>query len=73
MTKLLDNAVERIRAMSPERQDEAAEILLVIAEQDPASVQLSAEQIAELERRLREPAVYATDEQVAELFQKLGA
>ena len=42
-------------------------MLLGIAEQDPDAVQLSKEQQQEVAHRLREPAVYATDEQVAEL------
>ncbi len=72
MTKLLDKAVQRIRAMSPEQQDEAAEVLLSISEQDPEKVRLSPDQIVEVERRLSEPVVHATDEQVASLFQKIG-
>ncbi len=73
MTKLLDKAVEHIRTMSPERQDEAAEILLGFSERDLGTVKLSDDQVAEVRRRLKEPAVYATDEQVAALFQKMGA
>ncbi len=72
MTKLLEKAIQRIRTMSPQRQDEAAEVLLGFAEQNPDSVQLSKEQQREVARRLRDPAVYATDEQVTALFQKMG-
>ncbi|MBT4045209.1 MAG: hypothetical protein HN834_23905 [Rhodospirillaceae bacterium] len=72
MTKLFDKAVQRIREMSPQQQDEAAEVLISIAQQDNEAVQLSADQIAEIKHRLSEPAVYATDEQVESLFQKMG-
>ncbi|MBT5524708.1 MAG: hypothetical protein HOK21_11510 [Rhodospirillaceae bacterium] len=58
--------------MSPQQQDEAAEVLISIAQQDNEAVQLSADQIAEIKHRLSEPAVYATDEQVESLFQKMG-
>ena len=72
MTKLFDKAGHRIREMSPQQQDEAAEVLISIAQQDNEAVQLSADQIAEIKHRLSEPAVYATDEQVESLFQKMG-
>ena len=72
MTIVLEQAIERIRRLPDARQDEAAEILLSMATQDPDAVQLSVEQEAEVRRRLNTPATYATDEQVAEAFRKLA-
>jgi len=72
MTAKLEKAIERIRNLSPEQQDEAAEVLLEMADQDPDTVRLTPEQIAEVEAIASEPAIYATDEQVAALFRKMG-
>ena len=72
MTKLLDKAIERIRHLPDARQDEAAEILLSMATQDPDAVRLSSKQESEVRRRLKAPPTYATDEQVSEVFRKLA-
>ena len=71
MSDLLDQAVAKVRRLSQDRQDEAAEILLAIAEEDPSRYQLSAKQRAEVRRRLAEPPDYATDAEVEETFNRL--
>jgi len=72
MTKLLDHAIARIRQLPSEQQDEAAELLLSLADQDPDTIQLSAEQVAEVVRRLGQPAEYVDHAEVCAYFQKRG-
>ena len=50
--------------------NEAAELLLSLAEQDPDGVRLTARQVAEIERRLREPSDSAPHEDVRTYFQR---
>jgi len=68
---LLDEAVARVRKLPAERQQEAAEMLLEIAEHDPNEYRLSPEQYAEVSRRLASPPDYASDTEVAEVFDRL--
>lgn len=68
MTKLLTQAIAAIRTLPSERQDEAAELLLNLVQDDPHRVCLSPEQVAEVERRLRDPGSYVTQAQVREFF-----
>ncbi len=70
MTKRLEQAVAKVRALSAERQDEAADVLLSMVEHDPDSIQLSADQVAEVERRIKNPSGHATHEEVRRFFQK---
>jgi transcription-repair coupling factor (superfamily II helicase) len=71
MSDLLDQAVAKVRRLPPDRQEEAAEILLSIAAHDPSDYQLTSEQRAEVRRRLAEPPDYATEAEVAEVFDRL--
>ena len=74
MTKLLDQAIAEVRRLSEARQDEAAEVLLSLALQDPDAVQLADDQQREVARRLaKASSEFASDDEVAEAFQKLGA
>lgn len=74
MTELFEQAIAKVRKLPDRRQDEAAELLLSLVEHDPATIQLSPEQVAEIERRLNDPTLtYATDEEVDALYRKLGA
>lgn len=68
MTKLLEKAVAKVRRLPDHRQDEAAEILLSVVEQDPDSIQLSSQQIVEVERRIDERAEGVTHEEVRAFF-----
>ena len=72
MTKLLEQTIAKLRKLPGERQDEAAEILLSVLEQDQEAMHLNAEQVAEINRRLRKPAEYATHADVRAFFQKQG-
>jgi hypothetical protein len=73
MTKLLDQAIKRARKLSDTRQDEAAQVLLDVASQDPDDVHLSEAQLRDLARRLNDPHdSIATDNEVTAAFQKMG-
>ncbi|MEQ8666118.1 MAG: hypothetical protein RIC16_10355 [Rhodospirillales bacterium] len=73
MTKLLDQAIEKARALSASRQDDAAMVLLSMLEQDdPTSPRLTDEQVAEVRRR-QELRRYATDDEVSAFFERIGA
>ena len=51
MIEQIDAILERVRRWAPERQREAAEMLLLIEEQDQSPFQLTDEQLAEVRRR----------------------
>lgn len=73
MTKLLDQAIAEVRKLPLERQDEAAELLLSLARLDPASLHLTAEQAAEVERRLAKPDETARHDDVRAYFRRPAA
>jgi len=52
MTKSLDLAIERVRKLTADRQDEAAKLLSDWVDHDPTSTRLTDAQVAEIERRL---------------------
>ncbi len=72
MTKLLEQAIAKVRRLSSERQDEAAEVLLRMVEHDPHSIQLSDEQVREVRRRLNSTSEGATHKEVRAFFQKFS-
>ena len=72
MTKLLEQAIAKVRRLSAERQDEAAEVLLNMVEHDPHSLQLSDEQVGEVRQRLKSTSEGATHQEVHAFFQKLS-
>jgi hypothetical protein len=71
MNKHLDNAIARVKALSDERQREAAELLFEFVEDQDSEIYLTPEQIAEIERRLSDAEPFASDEQVRALFGRL--
>jgi predicted transcriptional regulator len=72
MTKLLEQAVETVRGLPPEIQDELARMLLQLAGEDQAPFQLSAEEAASFDQSLAqaERGEFATDEQVRAVWAK---
>ena len=70
MGTLLDQAIAKVRMLSQDRQDEAAELLMAVVEQDPDTVRLTPEQQAEVRRRLRAPSEHASHERVRAYFEK---
>lgn len=71
MNKQLDEAITRLRELPEDRQQAAAVLLLDFLEHDEEEIELTAEQIAEIERRLEEDDV-ATDEEVKAFFDRVG-
>ena len=70
MTELLEKAISKLRTLPSERQDEAAQVLLSMIDQDAGTIRLSPEQVAEVERRLKAPVEYASHAEVLAFFQK---
>jgi hypothetical protein len=72
MTKLLEDAVETVRSLPPEVQDELARILLQLAGTDQPVVRLSAEEEASLKASLAQAdrGEFATDEQIRAVWAK---
>jgi predicted transcriptional regulator len=72
MTKLLEDAIEAVRRLSPERQDEIARAILALADADVyvltpeerAAIEASDEEVARGE--------FATDEEVRAIWAKHG-
>lgn len=54
MTKLFEQAVETARALSPERQDEIARLVLMLAQEDEPVYPLSPEEDSEILQALAE-------------------
>jgi hypothetical protein len=74
MTKLLERAVETVRGLPPEMQDELARMLLQLAGEDQPVLQLSAEEAASLDESLAQAdrGEFASDEQVRAIWAKHG-
>ena len=74
MTQLLEHAVETLRGLPPETQDDLARVLLQLVGEDQPVIQLSAEEEASLEESLAqaERGEFATDEQVRAIWAKHG-
>ena len=72
MTKLLEQAVETVRGLPPEIQDELARMLLQLAGEDQPLFQLSPEEEASLGESLTQAdsGQFATDEQVRAIWAK---
>jgi hypothetical protein len=72
MNQRLEEAIEQIKALPEDRQQEFAAVLfdLLDVERNP-DLYLSREQIAEIERRAAEDGPYATDEEVRSVFARL--
>jgi hypothetical protein len=74
MTKLLEQAVETVRGLPPEMQDDLARVLLQLAGEDQPVLQLSAEEEASFGESLAQAdrGEFATDEQVRAIWAKHG-
>jgi len=74
MTKLLEQAFEKARKLSPAMQDEIANAVLALIAEARPTLQLSAEEEATLEESLAqaERGEFATDEEVRVIWVKHG-
>jgi hypothetical protein len=72
MTKLLEQAVEAVRGLDPEIQDDLARMLLQLAGEDQPVFQLSAEEDSSFDESLAQAdrGEFATDEQVRAISTK---
>ena len=72
MTKLFEQAVEAVRGLPPEVQDELGRMLLQLAGSDQPPYQLSVEEEASLAESLAQAdrGEFATDEQVRKIWAK---
>ena len=71
MNERLDEALRRVKALPDEQQGEIAELLFDLLEQDHLDIDLTPEQIAEIERGLADSEPYASDAEVQAVFQRL--
>jgi hypothetical protein len=74
MTKLLEEAFAKVRALSDAEQDRVASMLLGFADRDADSQQLTPEQVAEVElaRQEAKQGLFATDDEMAALWRRFG-
>jgi hypothetical protein len=74
MTKLLDQALEAVRVLPPEAQDDIARLVLQLARDDTEPVTLSPDERAAVSASKAAAArgEFATDEQVRETWSKHG-
>lgn len=72
MNKHLSEAVARISELPDERQEEAAALLQHFLQVDVEDIELTPEQLAELDRRLETDEI-ASDEEVEAFFARLKA
>jgi hypothetical protein len=71
MNKILERAYEKAKGLSTKRQDEVGEILMSIVEQEESDLRLSAEQEAEVRRRLANPEPRVPEKEMKAFFRKL--
>jgi hypothetical protein len=74
MTKLLQQGIEAVRNLPPERQDMAGELLLGIAGVGQTAHRLTAEQVEDLKIALAEAdrGEFATDDEIDAAWKKFG-
>ena len=74
MTKLLEHAVETLRALPPETQDSLARMLLQFVGEDLPAFQLTAEEESSFDESLAQEhrGEFATEEQVRAIWAKHG-
>jgi len=74
MTKLLDEAVAKVRRLSDAEQDYAAAMLLDFADREADKYQLTPDQVAEVElaRQEAKQGLFASDDEMKELWRRFG-
>jgi len=74
MTKLLEHALETVRGLPPEIQDELARMLLQFAGEEQPVIQLTAKEEASFQESFAQAdrGEFATDEQVRAIWAKHG-
>lgn len=74
MTRLLDQAIESVRELSADRQDELARLLLQLAGIEQPTLDLTPEEAASFDESMgqAERGEFASDEQVRAIWAKHG-
>jgi hypothetical protein len=74
MTKLLDQAIERVRALPPETQDDFARVLLSLADDEAEPIVLTGEERAAIavSKAAAERGDFASDDEVRGGWAKHG-
>lgn len=74
MTKLLQEAMEKLSQLPDGRQDELARMLIDVAASDLQPYQLTDEQLAAVDEALAQAdrGEFATDEEIAEVWKRFG-
>jgi hypothetical protein len=75
MTKLLSKVIRQIAELPEERQDDAAHVLMMMLEHDPAQYQLSDEQLREVDAAISDvdAGKYASDQDIDHLLHRSWA
>jgi hypothetical protein len=74
MSKRLQQGIEAILKLPEDRQDDAGEVLLAMAESEESRYRLTSQQIEELKLAIAEAdrGEFASDEEMAALWKKCG-
>lgn len=74
MTKLLEEGIKAVRKLPPERQDDAGQILLRIAEMDEGEYMLTPEQIENVKVGMAQAdrGDFATEEEMEAVWKSFG-
>ena len=73
MTERLEEAIAKLRKLPPDRQDEAAALLLSMIGNESDGFRLTPQQAAEVERRMTQPSQHASHDEVRAFFQHKAA
>ena len=68
MTERLEDAFAKLRKLPPDRQDEAAAMLLSMIGNESDGLRLTPQQTAEVERRMTQPSQHAPHDEVHAFF-----
>ncbi len=71
MNRRFSEAIERIRTLPEERQQQAASLLLDFLEDSDREIELTPEQRAEIEEALSEDEPIASEEEVRSFFDRV--
>jgi hypothetical protein len=71
MSRRLDEAIVRLKALPDDRQNEIADLLIDVLDHEADDIILSPEQVAEIEQSLSNDEPYASEEEVRAVFDRL--
>ena len=71
MNKRFEDAVEQVRALPDDRQQEAADLLVEFLNQGAPEIYLTSEQIAKIERGASDDEPYASDDELRSVLARL--